>query len=87
MVLKVYGRVQLVMYRDFTQRKAKKLGLTGYVINQKDKTVKVVAEGKEKELKEIINKCYNGPILAKVEKIDIDWKDYTGQFDKFEIKY
>ena len=49
MVLKVYGRVQLVMYRDFTQRKAKKLGLTGYVINQKDKTVKVVAEGKEKE--------------------------------------
>ena len=86
-ILKIYGRVQMVMYRDFAQRKAKKLGLAGWVMNQNDKTVKVVAEGEEKKLKELIDWCYNGPILAKVEKIDIDWQDSTGQFNKFEIKY
>ena len=86
-ILKIYGRVQLVMYRDFTRRKAKKLGLVGWVMNQEDKTVKVVAEGQEKELKQLIDWCYNGPILAKVEKINIDWQEPTDQFDKFKIKY
>ena len=50
-VLKIYGRVQMVMFRDSTQRQAKKLKLVGWVINEPDKTVKIVAEGKEKNLK------------------------------------
>jgi acylphosphatase len=84
--LKIYGRVQRVFFRDSTRRRAKKLGLVGWVMNQTDGTVEVVAEGDEEKLKELINWCYNGSMLARVDKIDINWQEATGQFDKFEIK-
>ena len=85
--LKIYGRVQLVMYRDSARRQAKKLDLVGWVMNKSDGTVELIAEGKEESLKQFIDWCYNGPILAKVNKIDINWQEATGQFKKFNIKY
>jgi len=86
-ILKIYGRVQMVLYRDSARRKAKKLGLTGWVMNESDGTVKLVAEGEERGLKQLVDWCYNGPILAKINKIDIDWQEATGQFKEFKIKY
>ena len=41
----VSGRVQMVMYRDFTARFARRLGLVGEVKNLSDGTVRVIAEG------------------------------------------
>jgi len=86
-ILKIYGRVQMVLFRDSTRRKAKKLNLVGWVMNQEDGTVQIMAEGEEENLKQLITWCYNGPMLAKVDKIDITWQGPTGQFKKFEIKY
>ncbi len=86
-VLKIYGRVQLVMYRDSACRQAKKLELVGYAMNESDGTVKIIAEGQKEKLEKFINWCYNGPVLAKVEKINIDWKKATDQFNNFKIKY
>ncbi len=85
--LKVYGRVQMVMYRDATRRKANKLGLVGWVMNEKDRTVKIIAEGEKENLEKLIEWCYNGSILARVDKINIDWQEATGQFNKFKIEY
>lgn len=85
--IKIYGRVQMVMFRDATQRQAKKLGLVGKVKNESDGTVQVIAEGEEKGLKGLVNWCYNGPMLARVDKIDVEWGKATGQFNKFEIRY
>ncbi len=87
LILKIHGRVQGVFFRDSVRRRAKKLDLVGSVANQEDGTVQVIAEGQEENLKQLIKWCYNGPILARVDKIDIDWQEATGQFDKFEIKY
>jgi len=86
-ILKIYGRVQMVLFRDSTRKKARQLGLTGWVSNESDGTVKVVAKGEKRKLEELIKWCYNGPITARVDKIDIDWQKATGQFDNFEIKY
>jgi len=77
----------MVLYRDSTRRRAKKLGLVGWVRNESDGTVLVMAEGSEDRLKELIKWCYTGPIMAKVDKIDIKWRRATGQFNKFEIIY
>ena len=85
--LKIYGLVQMVMFRDFIQRKARKLGLVGWVKNKDDGTVRVVAEGEKDNLEKLISLCYNGPILSKVDKIDVDWQEPNGEFDEFEIKY
>lgn len=86
-ILKIYGRVQMVFFRDSARRQAQKLNLVGWVKNKDDDTVVITAEGKEENLKEFIDWCYNGPILAKVKKIDIKWQETTGNFDKFEIRY
>ena len=86
-ILKIYGRVQMVLYRDSTRRQAKKLGLTGWVMNELDGTVKLIAEGEEGDLKQLVDWCYNGSVLAKVDKIDVSWQEATGQFNEFNIKY
>ncbi len=86
-ILIIHGRVQGIFFRDSTRRRARKLGLTGWVSNESNRTVKVTAQGEEEKLKELIKWCYNGPILAQVDKIDIEWQEATGQFSNFEIKY
>jgi len=85
--IKIHGRVQMVMFRDATQRRAKKLRLFGLVKNKPDGTVQVIAEGETKRLKELVKWCYNGPMLARVDKIDVEWKEASGQFNKFKIRY
>lgn len=44
-VLKIYGRVQGVFFRDSTKRKAEELDLLGWVRNEAGGAVQIVAEG------------------------------------------
>jgi acylphosphatase len=82
----VHGKVQGVFFRDYTKKKADELKLTGWVKNT-DSAVEVVAEGDKTTLRKFILKCQKGSPLAKVEKVDYKWEDYTGKFDKFFINY
>lgn len=85
--LKMYGRVQGVFFRDSSQRKAKELNLTGWVKNEPDGTVQIVAEGEEKDLNELIKWCRaGGTEYGRVDKVDIEWLESTGQFDDFVVK-
>ena len=84
---KVRGRVQMVMYRDFTMRKARKLGLVGTVKNNIDGTVSVVAEGEEESLHEFIPLLMKGSLLARVDAVSVIWKDATNKFTQFVIAY
>jgi len=84
---KIYGRVQMVMFRDFVQRKAKKLGLSGIVKNTDDGCVFVIAEGEKKDLEMLLKLLYSGPIFAKVKHIEKQWNKLMNEFSKFEIKY
>lgn len=83
----ITGRVQMVMFRDFAQRKARKLGLFGTVQNQSDGSVFVVAEGEEIVLNEYIKYLSRGPILAKVKNIRTEWSEPSGIFKDFLIVY
>jgi len=84
----VYGRVQGVFFRDFVLRQANKLSIVGYVRNLHDgKTLEVQAEGEKTKLKEFIEHIKIGPPGAKVQKIDITWSNYTGNYSCFIIRY
>jgi len=84
----ICGRVQGVFFRSFTSRQASKLGITGYARNLYDgRTVEVQAEGEKTKLEELIDNLKKGPPGAKVERIDITWSDYTGNYSHFSIKY
>lgn len=69
--LKIYGRVQGVFFRANARKKAQELGLKIEAENMADGTVEIVAWGRGEGLKKFIDWCKKGPLLAKVEKVDI----------------
>ena len=83
----VHGRVQGVSFRYYTQRRAYELDLVGYVRNQWDGTVEVVAEGQKTDVKELLAFLHVGPRAAFVTQVDAQWPVPTGEFDRFEVRY
>lgn len=67
---RVRGRVQGVGFRDFTQRTASALGLTGYVRNLDDGGVEVYAAGPPEKLSELAAALYKGPRFSDVRGVD-----------------
>lgn len=86
MECRVTGRVQMVMYRDFAQRKARKLGLLGFVRNNDDGSVTVVAEGVREKLDAYIAYLHKGSVFACVDNVEVEWKSATGEYTTFYIK-
>ncbi|MCP5094570.1 MAG: acylphosphatase [Chloroflexi bacterium] len=82
----VYGFVQGVSFRYYTQREANRLGLTGWVANQANGTVFVVAQGQDPQLQQLIAYLHHGPSYARVEKVKIAWGAPSKNFAKFEIR-
>lgn len=83
----ITGRVQLVMFRDFAQRKARKLGLVGTAQNLPDGSVYIVAEGDEINLNQLINYLKRGSLLSMVHNVNITWSNPTSEFSDFLIIY
>ena len=82
----VQGHVQGVFYRVFASRVAKSLGVRGYVQNLPRGGVEVRAEGEKSKLEELVRQLEIGPPEALVEKVDVQWSDFTGQFVTFEVR-
>jgi acylphosphatase len=87
LIVKVEGRVQGVFFRANTQKVAQNLNLTGWVLNESDGSVMVLAEGEEKNLRELLDFLKTGPNHAIVEKVQIKWAKATDEFDNFEVRY
>ena len=83
----VHGRVQGVNFRYYTRQQASHLGITGYVRNLWDGTVKVVAEGAPQNVTRLLNWLHKGPRMAFVEKVDAQWLPFSGEFRGFEVRY
>lgn len=83
----VSGRVQGVFFRQNTQKKAKDLGLTGWVRNLPDGRVEAVFEGPKEKVEEMIEWTRKSPMISRVDNIDISWEEYQAEFNDFEIKY
>lgn len=84
----VRGRVQGVNFRSFVQARAHGLGLIGYVRNLSDgRSVEVVAEGPRDKLERLIDHLHDGPGMARVEGVDVEWRQATGEYLTFETRY
>jgi acylphosphatase len=82
----VRGIVQGVSFRDYTRREATRLQLTGWVANQWDGTVKVVAEGPQATLQRFVQWLHKGSPAARVDQVDVAWTAATAEFRQFEIR-
>jgi acylphosphatase len=83
----INGRVQGVFFRYATQEEATRLGVKGWVKNRRDGQVEAVFEGDEPTVETMLKWCHQGPPHAVVNKVDVNWEDYKGEFDKFDIRY
>ena len=71
----VTGRVQGVSFRYHAEREARRLGLTGWVRNHEDGTVRVEAQGPEPVVDELVRWLRHGPPHARVDGVRVDAVD------------
>lgn len=83
----VSGKVQMVGYRDFVVRAAKRHTLNGSVRNKSDGTVEVTAQGTPDDPKAFIEELHEGSPLAHVESVAVDWRTPEKTFDDFEVLF
>ncbi len=81
----IRGCVQGVGFRYHTQRFAKELGVTGWVRNQTDGSVRVNARGRLAELDAFISFLKVGPSYASVDGVDIEWRDEREEWHDFRV--
>ncbi len=82
----VTGRVQGVFFRVETRRAADRIGdLTGWVRNKRDGTVEAVFEGNKEKVDSALEWCHRGSPHSIVDKVNVDWEEYSGEFSAFDV--
>lgn len=82
----VRGRVQGVGFRYHVMREARRLGLAGWVANERDGSVRTVVEGPEPAIDRIEAALREGPPGAVVEAVSAVRMPATGGFADFSIR-
>lgn len=85
--VQVSGRVQGVGFRQFVRWHARQLGLTGWVRNEPDGSVYLVAEGPRERLEQLLRAVQQGPPAARVDNVQAHWLPAQGAFEAFEIRW
>jgi len=82
----VRGHVQGVGFRWFVLRKAAVLDVSGWVANERNGTVRVVAEGPPEEVGLLLDALREGPPGANVMEVSVAERPATGGFDGFSAR-
>ena len=82
--LLIAGHVQGVGFRFYMQRKARELGLAGWVRNRRDGSVEAVVQGNDGAVDTMIAWAQRGPASAVV--VDVQVTDATGDYVGFETR-
>lgn len=82
----VRGRVQGVGFRRYVFRWARKLDLGGWVRNEPDGTVRLVAEGTSEAVDRLARLLWGGPPPADVTAVETHRQEARGEFEEFEVR-
>lgn len=82
----ISGWVQGVFFRHNTKKQADKLNVFGWARNLSDGRVEAFFEGDKEAVEKMIAWCWEGPTLAKVDNVEVNWVEPKG-FKNFEITY
>ncbi|MDW8360289.1 MAG: acylphosphatase [Candidatus Caldarchaeum sp.] len=81
----VDGDVQGVGFRYYVRRIARRQGITGYVENLEDGSVKIVCESTEERIKQFLETIQQAPTPIHVAKTSASYSSATGEFKTFKI--
>jgi acylphosphatase len=79
------GDVQGVFFRAETRRRARELGLGGWVRNLPDGRVEAVFEGSDDAVETMVEWCRHGPRGARVSEVEAAEEEPEG-LDAFEVR-
>jgi acylphosphatase len=82
----VSGRVQGVYFRWETRKQANIFGVTGWVRNKPNGDVEAVFEGEPQAVEKVLNWCREGPEMAYVTGMELEWEPYQGEFHGFSVR-
>jgi len=82
----VRGGVQGVGYRFFAQRAAAKHQVVGYVRNEPDGSVEVLAEGPANNVESFKHELVAGPQWSSVEQVEEINVEPTGLYPSFRVE-
>ncbi len=80
------GRVQGVYFRATAEDLARDFAVTGYVRNEPDGSVRLVAEGERDELEGFLAAVKQAK-RDNIQRTDEGWRRATGEFNEFRIAY
>jgi acylphosphatase len=81
----VRGRVQRVGFRMFVEDAGQREGLRGYVRNQHDGSVEIVAEGDAEAMTRFEHAVRRGPAGARVDDVDTTDVGASGRYHTFSV--
>lgn len=90
----IKGDVIGVGFRAWTAIQAKKFGVTGWVRNVYDSDhmfgasgeVEALLQGDEEILRRMIDRLKEGPPIAQVDNVEVQWEEPKETFDDFSIQ-
>jgi acylphosphatase len=82
----VRGRVQGVGFRWFVEREAHILGIAGWVRNNHDGGVEVLAQGTRDQLSGLHSRLREGPRAARVDAVEVSEATPTAGLSSFRIQ-
>ncbi len=82
----VRGRVQGVGFRWFVEREAHILQITGWVRNNPDGTVEVLAVGTRDQLAGLRSRLQEGPRAARVDNIEESEAEPVAGLNSFQVR-
>jgi len=83
--LKIFGQVQGVFFRRSAKLEAERLDVVGWIRNDDDGSVEIMAQGEKKNVDKFIVWCKKGPPFAQVENVEIEEQQGLEDFEDFEI--
>lgn len=84
--LRIRGEVQGVWFRESARQEAGRLGVVGWIRNDRSGDVEAVAEGPAEALEAFVRWCHRGPPAARVTGVDREDGLPTGEFVRFDVR-
>src|SRR5258706_2945971 len=85
--IRIHGKVQGVGYRFFATRVARRLGLKGWIENNRDASVEAMVEGEKSAIDEWLEELKEGPRYAQVTRIDQETKEFSGRLGELDVGF
>jgi acylphosphatase len=82
----VRGRVQGVGFRWFVEREAHILQIAGWVRNNADGSVEVLAQGRREQLAGMHSRLREGPRTARVDEVEVSEAEAVAGLGSFQVR-